>query len=100
MAVERLSEEEIEERLRGIPQWRREGNSIVREFQTGNWKRTVFLFNTIAGLAEAHWHHPDVEAGFKSLKVKLTTHEAGGLTERDFRLAKEIEEVASKVLSK
>ncbi len=94
------SKEEIEERLKDIPGWRYEGNFLVRDYDTKNWKETVLLFNTIAGLAEAHWHHPDLEVSYKKVKVKLTTHEAGGITDRDFGLASEIERLASLLLRK
>ena len=82
-----------------IPQgWSKEGETLVREYETGNWKRTIFVVNAIAGLAEAHWHHPDLEVGFKKVKVKLTTHEAGKLTDKDYRLAEEIERLVNGIL--
>ena len=56
------------------------------------------MVNAIAALAEAMWHHPDLEVGFKRVKVKLTTHEAGGLTDRDFRLAEEIDSTVKEIL--
>ncbi len=96
--MEKLSPEEIERRLQELEGWELEGNFIVKEFNTKNWKTTIFVVNTIAGLAEVHWHHPDLEVGFKRVKVKLTTHEAGGLTEKDFNLAKEIERAVEEVL--
>ncbi len=98
--MEKLSEDRIKSLLSGLEGWKREGDYIVREYDTGNWKRSLFVANTIAGLAEAHWHHPDLEVGFKKVKVRLTTHEAGGLTERDFKLAKEIEALIPRVLER
>ncbi|MEJ5338667.1 MAG: 4a-hydroxytetrahydrobiopterin dehydratase [Aquificaceae bacterium] len=94
------SAQEIESKLKGLPGWAFEEGFIVREYSTKNWKETVFLFNAIASLAEAHWHHPDVEAGFKKIRVKLTTHEAGGITDRDFSLAEEIEKISSLLLKR
>lgn len=94
------SEGEIEERLKGLPQWYHQNNQIVREYTTKNWKETVMLFNLIAGLSEAYWHHPDIELSYRSLKVKLTTHEAGGITDRDLDLAAEIEKIASLLLKR
>ncbi len=94
------SDQEIEGRLKNLPGWRYEEGFIVRDFATKNWKETVFLFNAIASLAEAYWHHPDVEAGFKRLRVRLTTHEAGGITDRDFKLAEEIEKISSLLLKR
>ena len=96
--MERLSAEEVKRRLEELEGWKLEGDYIVKEFSTKNWKTTMFVVNTIAGLAEVHWHHPDLEVGFKRVKVKLTTHEAGGLTEKDFNLAKEIERAVEEVL--
>ncbi len=82
-----------------MPQgWSKEGETLVREYETGNWKRTIFVVNAIAGLAEARWHHPDLEVGFKKVRVKLTTHEAGRLTEKDYRLAQEIEDLVLRIL--
>lgn len=100
MAVEKLSEERINELLKEVKDWKREGDYIVKEINTKNWKTTIFVVNTIAGIAEAMWHHPDLEVSFKKVKVKLTTHEAGGLTERDFNLAKEIDKLVEAVLKR
>ncbi len=96
--MERLSAEEIKRRLEKLEGWEQEGDYIVKEFNTKNWKTTMFVVNTIAALAEVHWHHPDLEVGFKRVRVKLTTHEAGGLTERDFNLAREIDRAVSNVM--
>ncbi len=96
--MERLSEDQIKEKLSKLEGWSLEGSYIVREFQTKNWKTTIFVVNAIASLAEAMWHHPDLEVGFKRIKVKLTTHEAGGLTEKDFKLAEEIERTVREIL--
>ncbi|MFN3598504.1 MAG: 4a-hydroxytetrahydrobiopterin dehydratase [Aquificaceae bacterium] len=87
-----------ERKLEGLAGWHKEGNYIVREYSTKNWKESVFLFNTIAGFAEAYWHHPDVEVSFKRVRVKLTTHEVGGITEKDIKLAQEIEKIATLLL--
>ncbi len=98
--MEKLNESQIKERLKELKGWSLEGNYITKELNTKNWKTTIFVVNAIAGLAEAHWHHPDLEVGFKRLKIKLTTHEAGGLTEKDFRLAKDIDELVDKILDR
>ena len=98
--MEKLTESQIKERLKELKDWSLEGDYITKELNTKNWKTTIFVVNAIAGLAEAHWHHPDLEVGFKRLKIKLTTHEAGGITEKDFRLAKEIDELVEKILNR
>ena len=86
------TQEEIESFLReNLKEWRYEEGFLVRDITTKNWKETIFLVNAIAYVAEALWHHPDLEVSFKRLKIKLTTHEAKGITDRDFGLALEIE---------
>ncbi|MCX8164216.1 MAG: 4a-hydroxytetrahydrobiopterin dehydratase [Aquificaceae bacterium] len=94
------SKEDIEEGLRRLPGWSFDGKFIYKDYLTKNWKETIFLLNAIASLAEAHWHHPDMEVGYKTLKVKLTTHEAMGLTHKDFLLAEEIEKIVSLLLKR
>ncbi|RMH81235.1 MAG: 4a-hydroxytetrahydrobiopterin dehydratase [Acidobacteria bacterium] len=97
---EKLQQREIEEALGELPGWNYEGGYIRKEYITKNWKETVFLFNAIASLAEALWHHPDVELGYKRVLVKLQTHEVGGITKRDTELAKEIERLAGLILKR
>jgi len=96
--MEAMTREEVINRLKELEGWSLEEGFIVKEFQTKNWKTTIFVVNSIASLAEAHWHHPDLEVSFKKVKVKLTTHEAGGITERDFNLAKDIDITVDAVL--
>ena len=96
--MEVLSKEEIDKALSELEGWELGDGYIHKEFNTKNWKTTIFVVNTIAGLAEAHWHHPDLEVSFKKVRVKLTTHEAGGVTERDIKLAKEIDRLVGDVL--
>ncbi len=96
--MEPMSREEIESRLKELSGWTLEGNYIAKEFNTKNWKTTIFVVNAIATLAEAHWHHPDLEVSFKKLRIKLTTHEAGGVTERDLKLAEDIDKTVAEIL--
>ncbi|WP_448584289.1 4a-hydroxytetrahydrobiopterin dehydratase [Thermocrinis sp.] len=91
-----MSKEEVLEKIKEeLPQWVYKDGYIVREINTKSWKETVMLFNAIAYLAEGVWHHPDVELSFKKLKIKLKTHEANAITEKDFNLAKLIERLIS-----
>lgn len=88
--------QEVQERLtKELPEWSYQDGYLIRNVSNKDWKETVLLFGAIAYISEAHWHHPDMEVSFKNLKVKLTTHEFGGITERDFDLAKEIEKTLS-----
>ena len=84
----------IRARLVGdLRHWRLEGGVICRTYRTGGWKSTLMVVNAIGHLAEAAWHHPDLAVSYAFVEVKLTTHDAKGITDKDFELAKKIEEV-------
>jgi 4a-hydroxytetrahydrobiopterin dehydratase len=88
------SEAEITERLaRELPQWRYENGWIRRRYKTHSWKSTLMVINTVGHLAEAAWHHPDIAASYAWVEVKLQNHAAKGITDKDFTLARKIEEV-------
>ncbi len=88
------TEAEVEERLkRELPHWKLERGWIRRTFRTHGWKGTLMVINTIGHLAEAAWHHPDLTASYAWVEVRLSTHTAKGITDKDFALAKKIEEV-------
>src|SRR3989304_6957171 len=78
-----------------LPGWYFEGKWIRRKFNTDGWPTTLMLVNAIGYLAEAGWHHPDLEVSWGKLWVKLMTHASNGITERDFELARKIEGVTS-----
>jgi 4a-hydroxytetrahydrobiopterin dehydratase len=88
------SEAEISERLqRDIPKWRYENGWIRRKYKTHSWKGTLMVINTVGHLAEAAWHHPDITASYAWVEVRLMNHAAKGITDKDFELAKKIEDV-------
>ena len=90
----KLSEEEINERLLRTPMWEREGVMIVRNLQVENFAAALALVNRIGEVAEALDHHPDILLhGWNKLRLSVTTHDTGGLTERDFELAARVEEL-------
>ena len=76
-----------------LPAWTVAGGCLSRRIDTSGWKATLMVVNTIGHLAEAAWHHPELVVAYASVTVSLSTHEAGGLTERDFALAAKIESV-------
>ncbi len=89
-----LSETDIEHRLNAeLPHWVYEKGWIRRKIKTSGWKSTLMVVNTIGHLAEKAWHHPDLTVSYAFVIVKLVTHDAKGVTEKDFALAKKIEEV-------
>ncbi len=88
------SEAEINDRLqKDLPKWRYENGWIRRKYKTHSWKGTLMLINTVGHLAEAAWHHPDITASYAWVEVRLMNHAAKGITDKDFELAKKIEDV-------
>jgi 4a-hydroxytetrahydrobiopterin dehydratase len=88
------SDAEIKERLeRDLPHWHLEGGWIRRKYRTHGWKGTLMLINTVGHLAEAAWHHPDITASYAWVEVRLQNHAAKGITDKDFQLARKIEDV-------
>ena len=88
------SDAEVVERLRQIlPRWRFEDGWIRRKYKTSSWKGTLMVINAVGHLAEAAWHHPDLTASYAWVEVRLKTHTAKGITDKDFELARKIEEV-------
>jgi len=88
------SEKEVAEKLIAeCPHWYFENGWIRRKYKTSGWKGTLMVVNTVGHLAEAAWHHPDISASYAFVIVKLTTHSAKGITDKDFELAKKIEQV-------
>jgi 4a-hydroxytetrahydrobiopterin dehydratase len=88
------NEAEIKTRLeQELPRWRYEDGWIRRNYRTHGWKSTLMVINAVGHLAEAAWHHPDLTASYAWVEVRLQTHTAKGITDKDFQLAKKIEEV-------
>ncbi|HSV58839.1 MAG TPA: 4a-hydroxytetrahydrobiopterin dehydratase [Variovorax sp.] len=93
-ASEVFTPEEITARLADeLPKWYFEDGWIRRKFKTSGWKGTLMVVNTVGHLAEAAWHHPDLTVSYAFVIVKLVNHAAKGVTEKDFELAKKIEDV-------
>jgi 4a-hydroxytetrahydrobiopterin dehydratase len=91
----KLSEDQITEHLSRAAAWHREGDLIVQDFKFENFKRAIEFVNRVAGEAEAMDHHPDILIhGWNNVRLSLTTHSAGGLTEKDFNLAEKIDGIA------
>jgi len=75
-----------------LPHWSTESGHIQRRYNTGGWKASLLVANAIGHLAEAAWHHPELEISYGHVLVKLQTHSAHGITDKDFELARKIEE--------
>lgn len=88
------TEAEIQARLKAeLPHWYFEDGWLRRKYKTSGWKSTLMVVNTVGHLAEAAWHHPDLTVSYAFVVVKLVTHSAKGITDKDFALAAKIEEV-------
>ena len=89
----KLAEDQIEQALKELPGWAREGEAIIKTFQF-EWFTPAMGFVTKVGLlAERFDHHPDIDIRYKTVRLLLTSHDSGGLTERDVNLANEIETI-------
>jgi 4a-hydroxytetrahydrobiopterin dehydratase len=88
------SEAEIQKRLaEDLPHWTFENGWIRRKYRTSGWKASLMVVNTVGHLAEVAWHHPDLTVSYAFVIVKLVTHSAKGITDKDFALARKIEDV-------
>jgi 4a-hydroxytetrahydrobiopterin dehydratase len=94
MTAKVYSEQEINARLaKELPHWYFEAGWLRRKYKTSGWKATLMVVNTVGHLAEAAWHHPDLAVSYAFVIVKLQTHDAKGITDKDFELAAKIEQV-------
>jgi 4a-hydroxytetrahydrobiopterin dehydratase len=91
-----LSVQEVQERLASVPRWTlRDGGSIERDFAVADFAAAIALVNGVAGLAEEANHHPDILVhGWNKVRLTLSTHSEGGLTDADFALARSIDGLA------
>src|SRR5213082_625726 len=89
------TDDEVKARLAelGLADWYLEDGWIRRKYNTDGWPQTLMAVNAIGYLCEAAYHHADLAVTYAKLCVKLQTHSAGGITDKDFLLAKKIEEV-------
>ena len=96
----KLDDAAIDAALRRLPDWARDGDTLVRSYQRRNWIDAIALLNAVAPEAERRNHHPDVcVTDYRNVTFRLTTHSKGGITQRDVDLATWIEEEVSRRLS-
>ena len=90
----KLSDADIEQALNGLPGWSRDGDQIVREFQLGDFVEAMGFIVQVGVLAERADHHPHLSNVYNRVTIALSSHDEGGITERDVRLATESNERA------
>ena len=86
-----LDDDRIAARLAALTGWEREGDEIVKTFELPTFPDAIAFVTRLADRAEAAHHHPDIDIRWRNVRIALTTHDAGGLTDLDFDLATEIE---------
>ena len=91
----RLSDDDVERRLEG-GEWRREGDAIARDLRFSDFAAAISFVDHVAEVAEAANHHPDILVhGWNKVRLTLSTHSEGGITDADFRLAARLDGLAS-----
>ena len=97
MAIQALSSQEIDASLQRVPHWGREGSDIVRTFTFPKFEGSIQFVNQVAVEAEKADHHPDILVQYNKVTLRLSTHDAGGLSERDFAFATVADRLASRL---
>ena len=90
----KLTANQIQSSLPTIPEWQHAADTLVRCFQFKDFPAAIRFVDEIAKKAEAAWHHPDIDIRWNKVTLTLTTHDEGGLTEKDPQLAREFDRIA------
>ena len=90
----KLEDAQIVLALATVPDWNRQGDAIARTFQFKDFPAAVKFVDAVAGLAEQAWHHPDIDIRWNKVTLTLTTHDADGLTQKDFDLARQFDQLS------
>ncbi len=91
--MQKISQVEIQENLRQVKGWSLDGNAIKKEWQFKDFSEAMVFINRVADLAERHDHHPELFNVYNKVTLRFSTHDAGGLTQRDFRIALEVDQL-------
>lgn len=91
MAV--LTDSEIQQALASLPGWQRDGKAIQRVFEFPDFKAAMEFVNKVADAAEQANHHPDIDIRYNKVTTALISHDSGGVTQRDVRMARQINEI-------
>lgn len=89
----RLTDEQIATAIKSLSAWKLRGNEITKTYEMRDFVRAMGFVNSVALLAEKANHHPDIDIRWNKITLSLSTHSEGGLTEKDFKLANEIEKL-------
>jgi 4a-hydroxytetrahydrobiopterin dehydratase len=92
--VAALSKAEIHEKLKDLQGWAHQGKAIQKRYTLKSFVPAIALVNKIAELAEKEQHHPDITINYNVVGISLSTHSEGGITQKDFDLAQQIDKLA------
>ena len=92
----KLSPQETERALKELPGWTLANDAIAKTFKHESFAEAIVFVNAVAHLAELANHHPDVDIRYSTIRVATTTHDQGGITEKDVALARSIDELRRK----
>ncbi len=90
----KLSPEEAHSRLGNLPDWQIDSGQLVKTFQFKDFRAALRFVNQVGEAAEAAGHHPDIDIRYNKVRLSLVTHDAGGLTAKDFDLAGRADQLA------
>ncbi len=96
--MEPLSDSLIEQAMANYPEWSQTGDAIQRTYQFSDFVASMKFVNEVAAAAERDQHHPDILIRWNKVTLTLSTHDAGGITEKDFDLAGKCDQAAAKSL--
>ncbi len=88
--AEKMTDDQVRDALNGVPGWRRDGDAIARDFEFDDFVGALGFIAQVGVLAERANHHPNLSNVYNRVGIALSTHDAGGITQQDFDLAKEI----------
>jgi len=94
-----LHTKQIKLNLQAVPHWTKRAQTILRTFKFEGFLKGIDFVNRIAAKAQKMNHHPDIDIRYEKVTLTLTTHDEGGITEKDFTLAKQCDEVFAKFLA-
>jgi 4a-hydroxytetrahydrobiopterin dehydratase len=86
-----LTSEMVQEGLRSLPHWQLEGKEMVRHYQFPDFAAAMVFVNQVAEKAEAADHHPDIDIRYNKVRLALISHDQGGLTQRDMKMARALD---------
>ena len=92
----KLSKDEVDRALRDLPGWKLQNDAIIKAYKHDSFAEAIVFVNAVAHLAELANHHPDIDIRYSNITISLTTHDQGGITEKDLAVARSIEETRRK----